>query len=409
MPPTVMSEHAQKRSDADTMGPVADRKEARDRAQALWSDIRARGARADQDRRLPYETIEDLRANGLFGIATPKRFGGSELGFGALVDVSAILASACGSTGWVFGVLTGHNWMVGLFPEEAQKEVFADPRTLTATVFRLQGTTVPEKGGYRLTNGSGRFCSGIDYSDWVIVGNSVQRPDQSPEDRYLLIPKSDVEVIDDWHTVGMRGTGSRSIAIKDAFIPEYRTITAADTSRGTTPGATLHGEDSVYAFPFLVAQPFSLLGTPLGVMAGAIEVFTESLKKKLSTYPPERVGEQGMSLSKLAEAAADSDAARGLVMADCAYVDAGGDLERLDRSRILRNFAYTARTCRQVVNSLFEGAGGSGIYSSSTEQRFWRDGNACTAHTAFNWNMASTEYGRAALGLSPSAFVGPRR
>ena len=409
MPPTVTSEHVQKPDKATEVRPVADRKVALERTLSLWSDVRARGQRADEERRLPGETIEALRANGLFGIATPKKFGGSELGFGTLVEVSATLASACGSTGWVFGVLTGHNWMVSLFPEQAQKEVFADPRTLTATVFRLQGTTVKEKDGYRLTDGRGRFCSGIDYADWVIVGNAVQQADAAPEDRYFLVPKRDVEVIDDWHTVGMRGTCSRSIVIKDTFIPAYRTITSADAMRGTTPGAQLHGASSIYAVPFLVAQPFSLVGAPLGIMAGAIEIFTQSLKKKVAAYTPAQIGEQGVTLARLAEAAANSDAARGLVLADAAAVDSHAEFSRADRTRILRNFAYAARTCRQVVTSLFEATGGSGIYNSSTEQRFWRDGNSCTAHTAFNWGLAATEFARAALDLSPSEFLGPRR
>src|SRR5204863_62524 len=83
-----------------------------------------------------------------------------------------------------------HNWMVALFPEAAQAEVFADPRALTASVFRMGGKTVPAPGGYRMTEGEGRFCSGIDHSQWVVLGNAVQRP-EGPEPRFLLVPRSD--------------------------------------------------------------------------------------------------------------------------------------------------------------------------------------------------------------------------
>ncbi len=409
MVPTATSEKSQTPDTAGAVRPLVNGAEALARTLRLLPDIRARARYADEHRRLPDETIEALRASGLFGIATPKKFGGSELGFGALVDVSAALASACGSTGWVFGVLTGHNWMVALFPEEAQREVFADPRTLTATVFRLQGTTVREGSGYRLTGGEGRFCSGIDYSDWVIVGNAVQLPDGTSEDRFLLVPRSDVEVVDDWHTVGMRGTGSRTIRIENAFIPEYRTIRSSDAVGGTTPGARLHGPKSIYSVPFPIAQPFSLVGTPLGIMAGAVEAFTQSLKRKVSGYASEQIGEQGLIFDKLAEAAADCDAARGLIMADCALVDAFGDFTRVDRTRIQRDFAYAARTCRKVVTSLFEVSGGSGIYNTSVDQRFWRDGSSATAHTAFNWTSASAEFARAVLDLPRSPFAGSRR
>ena len=409
MPSTASPEMAQTAQAANAGLPIGSASEALERTLALLPDVRGRSQAADEKRRVPDETIDALRANGLFGIATPKKFGGSELGFGAMVDVTAALASACGSTGWVYGVLTGHNWMVALFPEQVQREIFADPRTLTATVFRLQGNTVKEGDGYRLTGGQGRFCSGIDFADWVIVGNPVKLPDGTSENRYLIVSKKDVEVVDDWHTVGMRGTGSRSIRIDNAFIPEHRTIRAVDAIQGTTPGAEVHGRSSSYAVPFPVAQPFSLVGTPLGIMAGAVDVFAQSLKKKVSGYAPEQIGEQGTTFDKLAEAAADSDAARGMVLADCALLDSGAELARVDRTRIQRNFAYAARTCRKVVTSLFEGAGGSGIYNSSVEQRFWRDGSSATAHTAFNWNGASSEFARALLDLPRSEFAGPRR
>ncbi len=106
---------------------------------------------------------------GLFGVVTPRMFGGSELGFATLVDVTAEIASACGSTGWVYGVLAGHSWMLNLFPLQAQREVMSADRVLTATVFRLGGTVTEVEGGYRLVNGDGRFCSGIDHVQWVIV------------------------------------------------------------------------------------------------------------------------------------------------------------------------------------------------------------------------------------------------
>ena len=142
-----------------------------------------------------------------------------------------------------------------------------------------------------------------------MVGNAVIRPDASPEPRFLLIPKSDVEIVDDWHTVGMRGTGSRSIRIRDAFIPERRSILAADMGRGTTPGAKLHANAPIYSLPFPVAQPFSLIGAPLGMAKGAVDVVADTLAKKFGAYSPEQAGEQGAAFSRLSRAAAEVDAA----------------------------------------------------------------------------------------------------
>jgi 3-hydroxy-9,10-secoandrosta-1,3,5(10)-triene-9,17-dione monooxygenase len=382
--------------------------EALARARALLPAIRARAAQAEADRRVPDETIEELRAANLFNIATPRRFGGIELGLGDMVRVAAELASACGSTGWVYGVLTGHNWMLGLFPEQAQAEVFVDPRALTASVFRLSAKVVPAPGGFRMTGGEGRFCSGVDYSDWVVVGTAVDRGEGGPpEPRFMLVPMSDVAVVDDWFTAGMRGTGSRSIRIADAFIPEHRTVPTPDLMRGTSPGAKLHAGSPTYAIPFPVAQPFSLIGAPLGMAQSAIETVAAASAKKLAAMKPEQQGEQGALFARMAEAAADVDAARALVLADCELLDTIADptsLSPVERSRIMRNLAYAAQKCRYAATSMFEAGGGSGIYDSSPMQRIWRDANSATAHTAFAWDDASTAFGRALLGVPPSPF-----
>lgn len=375
---------------------IADAADALGRAGALLPEIRGRSDQAEAERTTPAESIDALRAAGLFGIATPRRFGGSGLGFGAMVEVAAAIAGACGSTGWVYGVLTGHNWMVGLFPEAAQAEVFADPRALTASVFRMGGRTVPVDGGYRMTDGEGRFCSGIDHSDWVVLGNAVQRP-EGPEPRFLLVPRQDVEIVDDWFTAGMRGTGSKSIRVKDAFIPEHRTVLTADLMRGAGGAA-----------PFPVAQPLSLIGPVLGMAQAALEAARESLGRKLASMSPEQAGEQGALFARVAKASAEIDAAAALVLAGVRRLDESTDpaaLDALERSRLQRNYAFAAQQCRAAVTSLFEAGGGSGIYDSSRLQRIWRDVSSASAHTAFTWDEAGPAFGRALLGLPPSRFA----
>jgi alkylation response protein AidB-like acyl-CoA dehydrogenase len=392
--------------------PIAGRDAALAAVRALLPGIAARAARTEAERRIPAETIQELLAAGLFDIATPRCFGGAELGFQTLVEICAALAAACGSTGWVYGVLAGHAWMVSLFPGKAQEEVFGSQNALTASVFRLSGKTVPVEGGFRLTAGEGRFCSGIDFAGWVLVGNAVQRAQGPPEPRFLLVPRADVEIIDDWFTTGMRGTGSRSIRIADSFVPEHRTVAIADLSRGTAPGAALHSASPGYSAPFPVAQPFSLVGAPLGMARGALELLCESLSRKLASAPLEQAAEQGALFARLAGAGAEIDSAEALVRRDAALLDAAaepGKLTAVERAGLQRDLAFAAQRCRRAVSSLFEAAGGSGIYDSSALQRIWRDVSAATAHTAFNWDEAATGFGRAKLGLAPSRFAGPRR
>jgi alkylation response protein AidB-like acyl-CoA dehydrogenase len=385
---------------------LASRAEALSRARALTPRIRTRAARTEADRRVPTETIQEMLESGLFGVVLPKVFGGSELGFASLVEVTAEIATACGSTAWVFGVLAGHSWMLNLFPPEAQRELFEDPTSLVATVFRLSGKATAVAGGYRLVGGEGRFCSGIDYASWVIVGGTVVADDAAPESRFFLVPRTDIAIIDDWYTAGMRGTGSRSIRIADAFIPAHRSVSLREMLDGTAPGACFH-DRALYRIPFSSIAPFSIVGAPLGMARGAIQAFAESLAQQLRKTADATFAAPPATLARLAEAAAQVDSAFALVLADAEAVDAltrAESVSSLDIARFARNWAYGAQTARYAVTRIFEFAGGSGIYETSDLQRIWRDVNSAAQHYAFVWDGAMTNFGRALVGLPPQAF-----
>jgi alkylation response protein AidB-like acyl-CoA dehydrogenase len=383
-----------------------------ERARALGARIRERAALADTERRLPEETIAELLESGLFDILKPRAFAGEELGIAALVEVTAELASACGSTGWVYGVLAGHGWLLNLFPVDAQREVFADPRALTATVFRCGGEVRRVAGGYRLVGGSGRFCSGIDFASWVIIGNAVVGDEGSPEPRFFVVPKTDVEVIDDWHAVGMRGTGSRSIRIGDAYIPEHRSVGIEALARGESPGAEFH-QSPLYRVPFQLVAPFSIIGAPLGIARGALAVYRQGLESWLEGLDEVELAARSASLAGAAQSAAEIDAAYALVVGDARSIDALTEPTRLaplDRARLPRDWAYAARTVRDAVGRLFSASGGTAVYDDSDIQRIWRDANAAAQHYAFGWDNAMSDYGRVLAGLPPlNTIPGKRR
>jgi alkylation response protein AidB-like acyl-CoA dehydrogenase len=391
---------------------TAARRAAVARARDLSPGLRARAARADTERRVPQQTIEELHDAGLFGILRPRALGGEELGIAALVEVTAELAAACGSTGWVYGVLAGHGWLLNLFPIEAQQEILADPRTLTGTVFRLNGCATRVDGGYRIVDGAGRFCSGIDHASWVIVGIAVTGEQGPPELRFFVVPRKDIEVVDDWFSVGMRGTGSRSIRIADAFVPEHRSVALDALSRGESPGAAVH-RAPLYRTPFQLVAPFSIVGAPLGIARGAVDVYTQGLEPWLAGLTEIELAAKSTTFARVAQAAAEIDAAYSLIVADATRIDAltdPGALSPLDRARIPRDWAYAAQTARDAVARLFAAAGGSATYDESEMQRVWRDVNAAAQHYAFVWDNAMSDYGRVLLGLQPlNAIPGKRR
>jgi alkylation response protein AidB-like acyl-CoA dehydrogenase len=354
---------------------------ALERARALVPLLRERAHAADQERRLADDVIEALAESGLLRLMAPRVFGGSQLGFAALIETAAEIAAGCGSTGWVYAVLAGHNWMLSLFPPETQREVFADPNALIASVVRLGGKP-PRRvaGGYLFEGAAGKYCSGIDHAAWVLAGASLDNGNGSPEARYFLLPKSDLEIVDDWFTVGLRGTGSHSLRIARAFVPENRSCSVAEMTTGTAPGTLFH-DAARYRAPFPQVLPLSLAGVPIGIARAALSVFAQSYGRKLASFSEEQVAEQGAGFLHISESHADIEAAAALVLGDAAAIDAlddGSAASALDRARYIWNIAYAGHRCRLAVASLFEASGGSAIYDTFDLQRIWRYDNGLT-------------------------------
>lgn len=387
---------------------LASREAALEAARALKISIAERTALTEELRSVPEQSIAEIMDSGLFGMVTPRRWGGSELGFGAMLEVQAELASACTSTGWVYGVLAGHTWLAALFPEQAQEEVFEDPRSLIASLIRLGGNA-PQRvdGGFRWQGGTGRFCSGIDHSNWVLVGGQVTEDDGSAEPWYFLIPATDIEIIDDWHAVGLKGTGSKSLVVKDAFIPAHRAVRFSDLGAGRAPGAALH-QAGHYTLPYDTVWPLSLAGAPIGAAMGALNAFVEATTNRVAALPPAVQAGNATAFARIAEAGAKIDAARALLLRDAAAADdalPGTTFTRLEKATRSRNLAFAVQQCRDAANTLYQASGGSGVYLSGEMQRWWRDVNAASQHVAFTWDLAAVAYGRAVSGLE--ALGGP--
>jgi 3-hydroxy-9,10-secoandrosta-1,3,5(10)-triene-9,17-dione monooxygenase len=386
---------------------VADLAEALAKAGGLIERLRARAADVDTKRRISDESIAEINDAGLFRISAPRMFGGSQLGILPLIRTVATIASGCGSTGWVYAVLSGHNWAVGLFPIEAQREVFSDPHALVASIVRAGGNAPREVAdGYLFEGAIGKFCSGIEHAKWIVVGASVAERSGGPEPRYFLVPKSDVAIVDDWYTAGLRGTRSSSLRIKHAFVPKYRSVSIPEIADGTAPGIKFH-DSSVYRAPFPQILPLPLAGVPIGLARAALELYVNNCRDKLKTFASEQVAEQAAVFARISDVDADVAAAAGLIFRDAEEIDAtpdGSRISALDRARYVRNAAYGANKCRYAVTRLFEASGGSAVYDTFELQRIWRDVNAAAAHNAFMRDKLDPAFGRALLGLPASKF-----
>jgi 3-hydroxy-9,10-secoandrosta-1,3,5(10)-triene-9,17-dione monooxygenase len=352
----------------------------------------------DRLRRIPDQTIADLFGSGLFGLATPCRWGGAELGPETWIEVTARLAAGCGSTGWVYGVLLGHMWLVSQFSADAQAEVFGRTDVLVASLVRLGGAS-PQRvaGGFRWRGARGRFCSGVDHARWIVVGGIATADAESDvehlQPRWFLIPISDVTVVDDWFSVGLRGTGSKSIEVADAFIPEHRSIPQSALRDGTAPGRTLNG-GPLYALPgstWAVPLPAACLG----IAHEALQVTRGFLRAK---FAGEFDGQSAL-FATLGVAASEIELAYQLLQDRARRLM--DSVERpyssLESIAHRRDIAFAVQRARRAVNRLLEIDGGGGLYASARIERLWRDCNASAAHGSFSWEATMAAYGRALL------------
>jgi 3-hydroxy-9,10-secoandrosta-1,3,5(10)-triene-9,17-dione monooxygenase len=376
--------------------------QAIDRARELAPRIRERVARAEELRRLPDETVQDLNDSGLFMLLAPRTMGGSELNYDAVVDVTAILGEACPSTGWVYALCTAHMLLIAQFPLNVQTEVFTSGNPITSSCVTTTGTPVRVQGGYRWS-GRGFFSSGVDHAGWLSPSMSVPNPDGTWERRWLLMRKGEFEIVDDWFTVGLKGTGSKTVAVHDAFIPDERTVLASELSDGTTPGTRIHpGVLYQAASDFTFSLPGAM--PVVGAARGFLATFQERIKTRIDGDNAVVAREALASLPRLALAAAEIDAAYAVLIHDVrkfCFAPASA-FTVLDKARCRRDCAFVARTCRRAVNALYEVSGGTSLYTTSDLMRLWHDTNAAAAHHALNWDIRGNEFGRLLMGLAPT-------
>ena len=378
------------------------------RAEALVPTLRERAPRAEQLRRLPDETIADLHSSGLFRMLQPARVGGSELPFRALFELTAVIGRGCGATAWVLGNLAAHHWLLGMWHPEAQEEIWGEsPDALISSALAFaRGRARRVEGGYRLS-GRWPFSSGIDASTWNMFGAIVadEETGQS-EPRMFLLPASDYTIIDTWQVMGLIGTGSKDVEVKDVFVPAYRTLSGERIRGGPNRGSELN-PGTLYKLPAVSLFAFAIAGVSLGIARGAIQHFAETTRTRLSAYTGRNLADFTNMQVHLAEAAALTDAAEAMVLRDCdeatRITEAGVVPSIEQRARYRRDGAFAATLCTKAVDLLFAATGGGAIYERNPIQRAFRDVHAANAHYVLNWDVNGAVYGRVALGLPPDA------
>jgi 3-hydroxy-9,10-secoandrosta-1,3,5(10)-triene-9,17-dione monooxygenase len=373
-----------------------------DRARELAPALRERAATAEAMRRIPDATHAAFRDAGFYRVFQPARYGGLEARYGLHTLLAAEAARGCASSGWALSVTACHAWILGMFARDAQDEVWGeDPARAVASSFLGVGPKLaPEKGGIRLS-GRWRFSSNVDHCGAAILLAMLPGPG-GPAPKFLLVHRDQYAIEDTWRTVGLAATGSNDIVIADALVPPHRILDVTATRDGSAPGAAANAHH-LYRLPLFACLPHSLIGAALGAAQGAVDQIVADLGGRASVANV-RLAEQQTIQARIAEAAAELEAASALLEVDRARMHELGRAQQMPddamRQRYRLNVGYAAKLTVQAVERLMPVVGGRGLELHNGFQRAWRDVHAVAQHIALVWDVQALNYAAQRLGLA---------
>jgi len=368
-------------------------------ARALKPQLKERAAAVEKARMVAQDTISEFRDAGFFRILQPKAYGGYELPPHVLTNVIFEVASACGSSGWTLAVLALHQWEVQLLPEEAIAEIWGDdPTTLLSSAYAPTGEVKPTEGGYLLT-GEWPYSSGCDHAKWAIVGG-IRPPrtdDDTPTHCGFFVPRSDYKIIDDWKTLGLAGTGSKRLCMKDVFVPDRR----HHAIFGAAPPPPANASP-IYKISFGLVFGEMLAAAAHGMAQSVLDQFVERNKVRLGAMDLSKYAENPDVHRYIAETEYVIRAARAISDANLqsAFNTASESREQpmIDKARHFWELAKSVHSCNEAVSRLYSISGAHTIFEGDSLQRAFRDLQSATTHVAFNFNLYARNYGAMQMG-----------
>ncbi|TVZ41766.1 alkylation response protein AidB-like acyl-CoA dehydrogenase [Alteromonadaceae bacterium 2753L.S.0a.02] len=376
------------------------------RLEPLLKQIRSNAPKAEAQQSVPTENVSLLQEIGFFKALLPKSFGGLELDIPEFAEAIIVLATACPSTAWACALLANHSHGVALFSEKLQNEIWGENAdTLISSSVAPLGQWQPAEGGIRL---SGRFgwSSGCDHAQWAVLGYMGTNPMGQPGPCFAVVPRSDYEILDDWDSAALRGTGSKSLLVEDVFVPEYRTESLFALNFGLGTGQGIH-PGALYFMPFSPVFSLGFSCVALGIAKRTLELYRDKTGNRVRAYTGAKVGESAPAYMRLAESTLQVDAAHELLRSDWREMKAAYSERALPPSQSVLDWrahqSYAIKLAIEAVDRLFSASGGSAWMNSNELQRMFRDVHICGSHAQTEFDMTAATYGRHLMGLAMDA------
>lgn len=366
-------------------------------ARALKSVVVAASEQIDRERDIPKDIIRRMSEAGIFGMGVPAAYGGTASDLVTKMTVIEEISAGNGSAGWITMIAIGSpTFTVPLAPEAAAKVFEYGADVPLAGSAAPAGEAVAVEGGF-LLSGRWRFASGCANARWMYAGFRVQpeATDRPPTGR-ALIPKDQLRIVDTWHAVGLRGTGSQDFEADNVFVPsEFCSLALAEARQ----------PDVLFRLPSPMMTAVEHAGHALGMARGALDAFIELCAIPKVWWPGGNLGSQAFAQEVLGRGEAKLGAARrdAYEAASWAWscVETNQPMTLGERARYRLAMFGAAHAAGEVIDSAYHAAGGDAVYDSSPLGRFFRDWHTASQHIMVSPALYATA-GRILLGIEPS-------
>jgi 3-hydroxy-9,10-secoandrosta-1,3,5(10)-triene-9,17-dione monooxygenase len=364
-----------------------------DRVRALTPTIAAKSFEAEAQRRPLDEVIDALKATGVFRSFVPKRYGGYEIDMATYVDIGLAVAEADPSMGWITTFYMEHNWLLTMYSEELQDEVFgAQPFVLAPGSVNPSGRAIPADDGSFTLTGHWTFGTGICHADWVLVSGKIEG-DAMDAARNFLLPVDEVEVKDTWHVDGMAATGSRDIVVTDVVVPAPHVSLMPPPHVFAQPG-----DPYLHRIPIAPFLSLTAAMPAMGAAKRALALFEERLFDRVMFGTKRTQSARVPTQVRLANLRVKVDFAETL-MRDIAarmqaHADGRIDLDQLGQLHLRLGIAHIVHQCRDIVREIMQSSGASVHYLDNELQRIHRDVHMMCAHTVFDVDLVAEGVGK---------------
>lgn len=373
----------------------------------ILPQLRERAQETEDLRKLPDANVKALEDIGFFRLLQPEQWGGLQCDPTIFYEAVRKLASACGSTGWVAGIIGVHNWHLALFDQQAQQDVWGEDTNvrISSSYAPMGAGVVTETGDGYIVNGAWNWSSGCDHATWAFLGGPVIKDGKPVDFGSFLVPISDYRIDDVWNVVGLRGTGSNTVVVKDAFVPRHRFL-SYKAMNDHTAGGYATNTAPVYKMPWGTVHPTTISTPIMGMAYGAYDAHVEHQGKRVrAAFAGEKAKDDPFAKVRIAEAASDIDAGWsqliGNVRAEYELLVAGKEIPFELRARARRDQVRATGRAIASIDRLFEAAGATALSNDAPVQRFWRDAHAGRVHAANDPERAYLIFGNNEFGLPP--------